>query len=332
MQWAIANGWAVPPVCRLARVESLDLSGVKIVGGDFAQKALQEEMDKERTHHRVCQITAEEREGQTVVFTASVNGSKGVAHYLTNNYGVPAVYVYGTQPEEERAEALRRFKSGEVQVLCNCQVVAVGFDYPPTATLILGRPTRSRSFWLQCVGRATRPLPGVVDFPDSTPESRKAAIAASKKTRFKIVDCTTGSIDHSLITAVDMFCEADGETKKVIRERAAKEPLTPEEMDALAAQELERRLAAQQIEAMRRATEGRASGRVVGNDIDIQWRGKRPVGTYMNPLKGKYGGLKMSQLPDHYINWAVSNPGINGWVKGLFKKERDRRHGLTRAS
>lgn len=332
MQWAIANGWAVPPVCRLARVESLDLSAVTVAGGDFVQKALAMEMDKERTLHRICQIADEEREGQTVVFTASVNGAKGVAHYLTNNYGVPAVYVYGTQPDEERAEALRKFKQREVQVLCNCQVVAVGFDYPPTATLILGRPTRSRSFWLQCVGRATRPLPGVVDFEGSTVASRIAAIDSSAKRRFKIVDCTTGSIDHSLITSVDMFVQGDDEVKKTIKEKAATAPLTQEEMDAIAAEELARRLAAQQIEAMRKATQGRAQGRVVGQDIDIQWKGKRPVGTYQNPLKGKYAGLKMSQLPGHYIRWACDNPGIKGWVKSLFIKEWERRHGIPAAS
>lgn len=334
MRWAIDQGWSVPPVCKLARVESLDLTGIKIVGGDFQQQALQKELNKEANIQRLCVITAEEMEGQTVLFTASVASSKAACHYLNHNYGVPAVFVYGTQPEEERNDALRAFKSGQAKVLCNCQVVAVGFDYPPTATLILGRPTRSRSFWLQCVGRATRPLPGVVDFEGSTPDSRRAAIAASAKKHFKIVDCTTGSIDHSLVTSVDMFCPADEEVKKVVKKAAAEsaKPLSPEELAEIAAKEAERVACAKALEAMRRATEGRAHGRVQSQEIDITWKGKRPVGTYMNPLKGKYGGLKVSALPDHYVRWAIDNPGIRGWVKGIFCKEWERRHGLTRAS
>ena len=335
LRWAIEYGWAVSPVCKLARVESLDLSGIKIVGGDFQQQALQAELNKEANIQRLCLITAEEMEGQTVLFTASVSSSKAAAHYLNNSYGVAAVYVYGTQPEDERREALRAFKSGEAKVLCNCQVVAVGFDYPPTATLILGRPTRSRSFWLQCVGRATRPLPGVVDFEGSTPAARHISIAASAKKHFKIVDCTTGSIDHSLVTSVDMFCPAaDEEVKKVVKKAAAesKKPLTAEEMADLAAKEAKRIASAKAIEAMRKNTQGRGFGRVASQEIDITWKGKRPVGTYTNPLRGKYGGLKMSQLPDHYIRWACDAPSISGWVKGLFCREWERRHGIPQAS
>ena len=83
---------------------------------------------------------------------------------------------------------------------------------------------------------------------------------------------------------------------------------------------------------MRKNTQGRGFGRVASQEIDITWKGKRPVGTYTNPLRGKYGGLKMSQLPDHYIRWACDAPSINGWVKGLFCREWERRHGIPQAS
>lgn len=335
LSWAIANGWADSPKCKLARIESLDLSGIKIVNGDFAQQALQNELNKEATLQKICLITAEEMEGQTVLFTASVASAKGACHYLTNNYGIPSVYVYGTQPEEERNEALRLFKTGKAKVLCNCQVVAVGFDYPPTQTLILGRPTRSRSFWLQCVGRATRPLAGVVDGL-ATAEERIAAIAASAKPYFKIVDCTTGSVDHNLITSVDMFVSADEETKKEVRVKAAQstEPLTAEQLQEMA-EEAKRKAeeerakiaAAKAIEEMRRNTHGRATGRVVGNDLDITFDGKRSVGTYKNPLRGKYGGMRFSELPDFYLHWMLQQKSVPGWCKKIAHREQERRHG-----
>lgn len=332
IQWAIDNGWSVPPLCKLARVDSMDLSGVQVTGGDFNQGALGREMEKEANLHRIALITSEEMDGPTVVFTPSVNSAKGVAHYLNNNYEIPAVYVYGSQPEEERRDALAAFKSGRARVLCNCQVVAVGFDFPPTRTLVLGRPTRSRSFWLQCVGRATRPLPGTVDFAGGDPDSRRAAIAASEKRHFKIVDCTDATLDHRLITSVDMFCTADKEVRDAVKRGAADKPLTQEEMDALAQQELERRLAAQEIERRRLATVGRATGLVSSRQIDLAFGGKRCIGTYMNPLRGKYAGLRMNQLPDHYLEWACNNPGIKGWIKNNFLKERRRRNGLAAAS
>jgi len=330
VQWAIANGWAVPPVCKLARVHDLDLSEVSISGGDFNQTQLQHAVEKEANLHRIALITQEEMEGPTVVFTPSVASAKGVCHYLTNNYGIPAVYVYGTQPEDERKAAIRSFKDGQAKVLVNCQVVAVGFDFPPTATLILGRPTKSRSFWLQCVGRATRPLPGVVDYEGSDPSGRIARIAASGKPRFKIVDCTDASLDHRLVTAVDMFCTADKDVRQAVKKAAAaaEEPLSPEEIDALAQQELERRLLAQEIEARRKRMTGKASGRLFSEEVQIG-SGQRCVGTYMNPLKGKFAGRTLNTLPDWYLRWASVN--TRGWVSTLFRKERERRRGKQTA-
>lgn len=331
IQWAIDNGWAVPPECRIARVQGLDLSHIRVVGGDFHQQELQKAIEAEANLHRIALITKEEMHGPTVVFTPSVASAKGVAHYLNHNYGIHAVFVYGTQPEEERNAALLAFKSGRAQVLVNCQVVAVGFDHPATQTLILGRPTKSRSFWLQCVGRATRALGGTVDFPDSTPESRKDAIAASAKPRFKIVDCTDASLDHRLITAVDMFVSGDKETKDAVKRAAEKQPLTQAEMDALAREEAERREIAKLIEERRRQMVGQAQGRVVGQEFDLVTGGRRSVGTYMNPLKGKFAGLRMNELPGYYIDWACNNPGIKGWIKSTFLKERSRRRELAKA-
>ena len=331
LRWAIDQGWAVPPVCKLCRVETMDLSGISMSGGDYNQTALSAEIEKEATLQRICIITVREKSGQTIVFTPSVASAKGVAYFLTHNYGVPSVYVYGTMPPEERAEALRLFKSGEVQVLVNCQVVAVGFDYPPTATLILARPTRSRTFWLQAVGRATRPLSGVVDFPGSTPETRRAAIAASAKPHFKIVDCTDCSLDHRLVTSVDMFLSAPAEVKSAVKGAAAAavDPLTTAELELMAAEEMERVRMAKLIEDRRRGMVGSATGTVSDREIVLDGEGKRSVGTYTNPLRGKYGGMRMSELPDHYIRWGSENTKLSSWIRTTFKKEIGRRNGQT---
>ena len=303
------------------------MSGISIAGGDFVQKQLQIELNKEATMQKICLITSEEMEGPTVVFAASVSGAKAISHYLTNNYGIPAVHVYGTQDEEERNENLRLFKSGEAKVLCNCAVVAVGFDFPPTTTLIMGRPTRSRPFALQCWGRAARALAGVVDFPGSTAESRKAAIAASAKPRFKIVDCTPSAAEHTLVTSVDMFVSMEPAVKKEVMARAAeeKEPLTPEQIAEMAEHENAKIAAAKAIEEMRKNTRGRATGTVTGQQIDIEWRGKRSVGTYRNPLKGKYANATMSELPKSYLEWGATEVRTS-WIRSMFRKELERRY------
>lgn len=328
ISWAIEHGWAVPPVCKLAKVSSLDLSGIKIQGGDFDQKQLRQAIEAEANLHRIALITASEMKGPTVVFTPSVASAKGVQHYLANNYDVEAEVVWGTQPEEERQEAIARFKTGRAQVLVNCAVVAVGFDHPKIETLILARPTKSRSFWLQCVGRATRPLAGTVDFEDSTPEARREAIAASKKPEFRIIDCTDASLDHRLVTAVDMFCtERPKEIVEAVKKQAADadKPLTPAELEQLAREEEERRRIAAEIERRRKEMQGRARGQIVQREFTLEGAPRRSIGTYRNPLRGKHAGKLMSQLPIGYLHWATKLDNLAPWIRQNFTMEIERR-------
>lgn len=332
IQQGIDDGYCVPPRCEIDRVADLDLTNIRIVNGDFNQQQLAAAIEQDAVLHRIAIVTKTRMVGQTVVFTPSVFSAKGAAQVMRQQYGMEAGWVSGEQPEEERREVIAAFKSGELKVLCNCQVVAVGFDVPATSTLILARPTRSRIFWLQAIGRATRPYPpGVIDFPGSTPESRKAAIAASVKPFFHIVDMTDASLDHRLITAVDEFVRTDDpEVKAKAKQIAAKTdtPLTPEELliEALKQQEAEK--LAKEIEERRKRMEGQATGRLVSRDVDLHYTGKRSVGTYTNPLKGKFAGQRMSDLPDYYVAWGEQK--MSGWVQSLFRKEKERRRAAGR--
>ena len=68
----------------------------------------------------------------------------------------------------------------------------------------MGRPTKSRALYSQMVGRSTRPLPGLVDGPE-TAEARKAAIAASAKPSCLVVDFVGNAGRHKLITSADIL-------------------------------------------------------------------------------------------------------------------------------
>ena len=58
--------------------------------------------------------------------------------------------------DPQRAEKLKWFESGKVQVLCNCALLTEGFDSPSVACIVLARPTKSGSLYTQMVGRGTR--------------------------------------------------------------------------------------------------------------------------------------------------------------------------------
>lgn len=96
---------------------------------------------------------------QTIAFTAGVN----TAHVMAETFrqrGVKAAAVDGSMPIEKRREILADYEAGRLQVVANCAVLTEGFDSPQTQCVLMARPTKSRPFALQCIGRALRPYPG----------------------------------------------------------------------------------------------------------------------------------------------------------------------------
>jgi DNA repair protein RadD len=67
-----------------------------------------------------------------------------------------AAVVHGGTPKEERKRIIAEFRSQQIRVIVQVNVLTVGFDYPELDCLITGRPTASISWWYQFVGRGTR--------------------------------------------------------------------------------------------------------------------------------------------------------------------------------
>lgn len=70
--------------------------------------------------------------------------------------GVNAEHVDGETPGEERKAILKRFQTGETQVLCNVGIVTTGYDEPSVEIIIVNRATTSLPLWLQMAGRGSR--------------------------------------------------------------------------------------------------------------------------------------------------------------------------------
>jgi hypothetical protein len=85
------------------------------------------------------------------------------AHDLAQAFrdaGYTAASLDGTTPALERQQILADFRAGRVQILANCQVLTEGFDAPGTSCVLMCRPTRSDSLYVQCMGRGLRPAAG----------------------------------------------------------------------------------------------------------------------------------------------------------------------------
>ena len=95
----------------------------------------------------------------TVCYCASVKHSAETARAF-QEAGINAVHFDGTTPYAERKAIVDRFRAGEIQILCNCDLISMGFDMPDIGCVLMLRPTQSASLYIQQSGRALRYKPG----------------------------------------------------------------------------------------------------------------------------------------------------------------------------
>lgn len=137
-----------------------DLSGVATLAGDYKSGALAKAMDRPAIvgdaighYRRLCLGK------RAVVFAAGVSNSQNIVAQF-NAAGIPAEHVDGGMGTAERDAIVERFRRGETLILSNADLFGEGFDVPAIEAVILLRPTKSLSLYLQQVGRALRPMPG----------------------------------------------------------------------------------------------------------------------------------------------------------------------------
>jgi superfamily II DNA or RNA helicase len=165
---------------------NIDLSGLKIVAGDFSDDDLAEALEK-----YIAPMAAsikEKTEGiSTLVFMPNVESSRLMAEALTA-LGVEADYISGSMEQADRQRVLYRYSQGHITHLVSCNILLEGYDEPRTSAIAMCRPTGSRTVYTQAVGRGTRLYPG--------------------KDKCLLVEFTYNSSRLKLVTAYELFSTA----------------------------------------------------------------------------------------------------------------------------
>jgi ATP-dependent helicase IRC3 len=139
----------------------ISIAGVKTQAGDFVQSQLAQCFDTETGRAIIVGAYQEYAASRrAIAFTASVAGAHDLAAAF-GRAGIAAAAVDGTTPKDERRRILDAFRRGEIQIVANCQVLTEGFDAPGTSCILMCRPTRSDSLYVQCMGRGLRPALGM---------------------------------------------------------------------------------------------------------------------------------------------------------------------------
>lgn len=160
IRWGITEGYLSDIIAKEVVVRDMNLDGVKYRGGDYLDGELASAMEAADAPKYILESWKEHAsDRKTLGFTPTVGMAQTMAARFSEA-GISSAWASANTPKEERREILRKFSRGEIQVLFNCALWTEGFDEPSIDCVLMARPTSSRSFYQQCIGRGTRKYPG----------------------------------------------------------------------------------------------------------------------------------------------------------------------------
>jgi len=153
----------------------VDLSGIKMRGGDYDEKHMGQMYAKRRVWQGVAEQYNKICPGEkALLFASSIEASKDCCEHLVE-CGINARHLDSEMGAYERAKILAWYKREPDAVLCNVGILTTGFDAPDTKAVILYRATKSLPLFLQMCGRGSRRAPGkdsfkILDFGENIRE------------------------------------------------------------------------------------------------------------------------------------------------------------------
>lgn len=144
---------------RRVGVPSLDLSRVRTTAGEYRDSDLDAALSASLAPQAIVRAVQEHAPNDsTVVFTPGVHFAQLMDEAFTAA-GFTSAWVSGATPKAERKRVLDAVAAGEIQIICNCEVLTKGTDIPRLKTAVM-KPTRSQGAYIQMAGRVLRPFPG----------------------------------------------------------------------------------------------------------------------------------------------------------------------------
>lgn len=263
---AISDGYLVPPAFVAEKI-NVNLDEVSIRGGDFAPGELNVALLQAGVVKSVTDALERHCTGRrTLIFMISVEQAKLTSEAI-NSRGMPAAWVCGETPIEIRRATVRKFAEGRYQTLVNVLCMSEGFDDPGIGAILVARPTKSKSLYVQMIGRGLRIHPG--------------------KTDCLMVDMVGVSKRHTLIQAPAIFGLA----------AAHDSPEERQAYDAIEGDDVK-------LDFWRKRLEAQVEGMTGGGRKRLNWLQAKP-GVYALPCGG-YGTIVLRQVEgDTYVAEVV---------------------------
>lgn len=147
---------------------NLNIESVDMVAGEYHNGQLSDLMCGSAIFGDVLKyyrMLGEDR--QAIAYCASVKHSEQTAKMFNEN-GISAISIDGSMSMKERDKRMKKFRRGEVQILCNCNLISEGVTLPNASVGLLLRPTMSLPLFIQQSCRVLTPVEGkkavIIDF------------------------------------------------------------------------------------------------------------------------------------------------------------------------
>lgn len=109
-----------------------------------------------RNDQIIKQIERAIQENQSTIVFACTKDHVLALTALCRARGIDSGFIIGEVPQSERIKLLSRFRSGDLRVLINHEILSTGVDLPNVNKLIITRPVGSPILYSQILGRALR--------------------------------------------------------------------------------------------------------------------------------------------------------------------------------
>jgi len=141
--------------------DETDLSEVDWTGGRYSDADLERQY-VDHGHARASVVLRELLEKvhdiermRVVAFCATIRHAEYMACFFREN-GLDANALHSGQSRDDRHDLVRRFRNGDLPIVCTVDLFNEGIDIPEINTVLFLRPTESATVFIQQLGRGLR--------------------------------------------------------------------------------------------------------------------------------------------------------------------------------
>lgn len=155
----VAEGWLSPLIPQRANYR-IDVSGVKITGGEYDEKQQQAAVNKREVTVKVLDemMDAGANRNRWLIFATGVEHCNDVSTMLRYR-GIDAVPIHSKMSDREYEKNFFQYKTGQVRAAVAMNSMTKGVDVPEIDYIAYLRHTNSAAFWVQSLGRGGRVAP-----------------------------------------------------------------------------------------------------------------------------------------------------------------------------